>query len=52
MGKRVDLVLVLLLHQMLILGIRELGVPKKIAMNITFPLCVNERNKDSLQNLY
>jgi DNA-directed RNA polymerase II subunit RPB1 len=33
------------------LSIRQLGVPMKIAMNLTKPLCVNDRNKNFLLKL-
>lgn len=33
------------------LGIRELGVPKKIAQNLTKPVKVNDRNRDYLSKL-
>ena len=51
MGKRVDYSARSVITPDANLGIRELGVPKKIAMNITFPLCVNERNKAFLTKL-
>ena len=51
MGKRVDFSARSVITPDANLGIRELGVPKKIAMNITFPLCVNERNKAFLTKL-
>ena len=51
MGKRVDFSARSVITPDANLGIRELGVPKKIAMNITFPICVNERNKQFLTKL-
>lgn len=33
------------------ISIKELGIPKKIAMNITKPVIVNKRNKDFLMKL-
>jgi len=51
MGKRVDFSARSVITPDANLGIRELGVPKKIAMNITFPSCVNKRNKDYLTKL-
>ncbi len=51
MGKRVDFSARSVITPDANLGIRELGVPKKIAMNITFPECVNERNKNFLTKL-
>ena len=47
MGKRVDFLVVLLLLQMLV-SIKDLGVPIKIAKNITKPITVNKRNKTFL----
>lgn len=44
MGKRVDFSARSVISPDPNLGMRELGVPKKIAMNITFPVTVNERN--------
>ena len=51
MGKRVDFSARSVITPDANLGIRELGVPKKIAMNITFPTCVNDRNKSFLTKL-
>ena len=51
MGKRVDFSARSVITPDANLGIRELGVPKKIAMNITFPVCVNDRNKAFLTKL-
>ena len=51
MGKRVDFSARSVITPDANLGIRELGVPKKIAMNITFPTCVNDRNKAFLTKL-
>jgi DNA-directed RNA polymerase II subunit RPB1 len=44
MGKRVDFSARSVITGDPNLSIRELGVPMKIAMNITKPVCVNERN--------
>ena len=51
MGKRVDFSARSVITPDANLGIRELGVPKKIAMNITFPITVNKEIKHSLLNL-
>ena len=51
MGKRVDFSARSVITPDANIGIRELGVPKKIAMNITFPTCVNDRNKAFLTKL-
>lgn len=51
MGKRVDFSARSVITPDPNLSIRELGVPKKIAMNITYPEKVNERNKDYLTKL-
>ena len=51
MGKRVDFSARSVITPDPNLSIRELGVPKKIAMNITFPEKVNTRNKDYLTKL-
>ena len=51
MGKRVDFSARSVITPDANIGIRELGVPKKIAMNITFPTCVNDRNKEFLTKL-
>ena len=45
MGKRVDFSARSVITGDPNLSIRELGVPLKIAMNITYPVIVNERNK-------
>lgn len=51
MGKRVDFSARSVITPDANLGIRELGVPLKIAKNITFPTCVNDRNKSFLTKL-
>ena len=51
MGKRVDYSARSVITPDANLGIRELGVPIKIAMNITFPICVNQRNREFLTKL-
>jgi DNA-directed RNA polymerase II subunit RPB1 len=51
MGKRVDFSARSVITPDPNLSIRELGVPKKIAMNITYPEVVNERNKNYLTQL-
>jgi DNA-directed RNA polymerase II subunit RPB1 len=51
MGKRVDFSARSVITPDANLGIRELGVPIKIAKNITFPMCVNNRNKSFLTKL-
>jgi DNA-directed RNA polymerase II subunit RPB1 len=51
MGKRVDFSARSVITPDPNLSIRELGVPKKIAMNITYPEKVNARNKDYLTKL-
>ncbi len=51
MGKRVDQSARSVITPDAKLGIRELGVPKKIAMNITVPAMVNSRTKAYLTKL-
>lgn len=51
MGKRVDFSSRSVITADPNLGIRQLGVPKKIAMNITYPVTVNARNKNFLLKL-
>ena len=51
MGKRVDQSARSVITPDAKLGIRQLGVPKKIAMNITSPTVVNSRNKSYLTKL-
>jgi DNA-directed RNA polymerase II subunit RPB1 len=51
MGKRVDFSARSVITPDPNLSIRELGVPKKIAMNITNTVVVNNRNRDFLQQL-
>jgi DNA-directed RNA polymerase beta' subunit len=51
MGKRVDYSARSVIGADPSLSIRELGVPKKIAMNITYPEKVNDRNKNFLESL-
>ena len=51
MGKRVDFSARSVITPDPNLSIRELGVPKKIAMNITYPEKVNARNKNYLTKL-
>jgi len=51
MGKRVDYSARSVITPDPQLSIRELGIPKRIAMNITKPITVNERNRNFLQKL-
>jgi len=51
MGKRVDYSSRSVITPDPNLSIRELGVPKKIAMNLTYPVKVNKRNKSYLTTL-
>lgn len=51
MGKRVDFSSRSVITGDPNISIRELGVPLKIAMNITYPVIVNNRNKDYLLSL-
>ncbi len=51
MGKRVDFSARSVITPDPNLSIKELGVPKKIAMNITRPIIVNSRNKAFLEKL-
>uniref|UniRef100_A0A6C0FBX4 DNA-directed RNA polymerase n=1 Tax=viral metagenome TaxID=1070528 RepID=A0A6C0FBX4_9ZZZZ len=51
MGKRVDFSARSVITGDPNLSIRQLGVPLKIAMNITKPIKVNERNRDFLMKL-
>jgi DNA-directed RNA polymerase II subunit RPB1 len=51
MGKRVDFSARSVITPDANLSISELGVPLKIAKNITFPTCVNDRNKSFLLKL-
>jgi DNA-directed RNA polymerase II subunit RPB1 len=51
MGKRVDFSSRSVITGDPNLSIRELGVPLKIAMNLTYPVVVNERNKKYLMKL-
>ena len=51
MGKRVDFSARSVITGDPNLSIRQLGVPKKIAMNITKPIIVNDRNRDFLTRL-
>ena len=51
MGKRVDFSARSVITGDPNLSIRQLGVPKKIAMNITKPIMVNDRNRDFLKHL-
>ena len=51
MGKRVDYSSRSVITPDANLSIRELGVPLKIAMNITYPVRVNARNKNYLTKL-
>jgi DNA-directed RNA polymerase II subunit RPB1 len=51
MGKRVDFSARSVITGDPNLSIRQLGVPMKVAMNITFPVCVNDRNKNALMKL-
>lgn len=48
MGKRVDFSARSVITADPNLSIRQLGVPKKVAMNITYPDTVNNRNKNTL----
>ena len=51
MGKRVDFSARVLLHRILILELDELGVPIKIAINLTFPEIVNNFNIERLTSV-
>ena len=51
MGKRVDFSARSVITGDPNLSIRQLGVPMKIAMNITKPITVNDRNRDFLMKL-
>jgi DNA-directed RNA polymerase II subunit RPB1 len=51
MGKRVDFSSRSVITADPNLSIKQLGVPKKIAMNITYPVPVNDRNKNYLMQL-
>ena len=51
MGKRVDFSARSVITPDPNISIGELGVPKKVAMNITFPVTVNKRNRDFLTRL-
>jgi|AntAceMinimDraft_13_1070369.scaffolds.fasta_scaffold02092_2 DNA-directed RNA polymerase II subunit RPB1 len=51
MGKRVDFSSRSVITGDPNISIRELGVPLKIAMNITYPVLVNDRNKNYLLSL-
>jgi len=51
MGKRVDFSARSVITADPNLSIRELGVPKKVAMDITFPVVVNKRNRKYLRQL-
>jgi len=51
MGKRVDFSARSVITGDPNLSIRQLGVPRKIAMNITKPVTVNDRNRDFLMKL-
>jgi DNA-directed RNA polymerase II subunit RPB1 len=51
MGKRVDYSARSVIGADPSLSIRQLGVPKKIAMNITHPAKVNDRNRNFLESL-
>lgn len=51
MGKRVDFSARSVITGDPNLSIKQLGVPKKIAMNITKPMTVNDRNRDFLMKL-
>jgi DNA-directed RNA polymerase II subunit RPB1 len=51
MGKRVDQSARSVITGDPNLSIRQLGVPRKIAMNITKPVTVNDRNRDFLMKL-
>lgn len=51
MGKRVDYSARSVITGDPNISIRELGIPKPVAMNITYPIVVNQRNKDFLTQL-
>ena len=51
MGKRVDYSARSVITPDANIGIRELGVPLPIAKNITYPVVVNDRNRDYLRTL-
>ena len=51
MGKRVDFSARSVITPDANLKIKELGVPMAIAMNITFPQCVNSRNRNFLMQM-
>jgi DNA-directed RNA polymerase II subunit RPB1 len=51
MGKRVDYSSRSVISGDPNLSIRQLGVPRKIAMNITKPVTVNDRNREFLKKL-
>ena len=51
MGKRVDFSARSVITPDPNISIGELGVPTKVAMNITFPVTVNKRNRDFLTRL-
>lgn len=51
MGKRVDFSARSVITGDPNLSIRQLGVPMKVAMNITYPVCVNERNRNALMKM-
>ena len=51
MGKRVDFSARSVITADPNISIRELGIPMKIAMNITYPVTVNDRNKNFLLKL-
>jgi DNA-directed RNA polymerase II subunit RPB1 len=51
MGKRVDFSARSVITGDPNLSIKQLGVPRKIAMNITKPVIVNDRNRDFLKKL-
>lgn len=51
MGKRVDFSARSVITGDPNLSIRQLGVPRKIAMNITKPMVVNDRNRNFLMKL-
>ena len=51
MGKRVDFSARSVITGDPNLSIRQLGVPKKIAMNLTKPVTVNDRNRDFLMKM-
>ena len=50
MGKRVDFSARSVITGDPNLSVKQLGVPLKIAMNITKPVIVNDRNRDFLTN--